>query len=60
MDNITKEKIKKIEKYFNLLQKAINGEVLDYAAMLAEDISCEARGLWRHLQKLKEMETGNE
>ena len=54
MDKITNEKITKIEKYLNLLKKALNSNIYNYAEMLADDISAEARDLWRHIQKLKE------
>lgn len=59
MDKITNETINKIEKYFSLLKKALNSEVYNYAEMLADDIAAESRGLWRHIQELKEMETNN-
>lgn len=63
MDKMTSETITKIEKYFSLLKKALNSEVYNYAEMLADDIAAESRGLWRHIQKLKETDEqqgGNE
>ena len=59
MDKMTSEKITKIEKYLNLLKKALNSNIYNYAEMLADDISAEARDLWQHIQELKEMETNN-